>query len=1057
MTGLDFQVVDVKFDKGLETKTQPKLVIPGKWNQLNNLSLQKDKTPRRRDGVATLVAGANGNGLATHNAELLTVAGGAVASVSLGTSPATAVAVGGTLGYVGVSKQEIQRSTGMQDSCDVATGGGFTCYVWRNLDGAAVQQGLNVSLFDETTGAVMLSNATLIANTVGFCPRVVFSGGAFFITYISGTSLRCRVILVTTPTTLGAEVALVTSASLAGLNFDSCAQTLTNPGAFVVYGWTDTVTSVRCLHVKQVAGVPSVDLGPSNVFAEASLPIATLSALSCAPFNSATMGVFALSTGAAALSGLAGVLLDSTYTATAGPSQLDATTPTIAAQNHVTAVLTTGGMQVLWDSANSYNTAAFSPLRSVLVSASMGALAGPVTIISSASFGGGATEAAGPQGPFIAGKAFVSGLNAFLPVSIAENYQGAAFISPNGLRVTNNQQNSLFVLDVTGASSGTAPVVVGKALYGAYGVAAVNNNKPRVSTPCSTPAVTGGFALACTERTLLSFVDGFNLSPTGVVRLTLAPNTTVAPIRVQLGESTYFAGGSPTAYDGQSLTETAFHVFPEGVSLELVGGGGAMTAGVHQVVVIAEFIDNAGQRYQSAPNLPVSITTALNDRIRVRAPSLLLSQKSGIRLVAFVTQAAGTTFNRVGSIGAGAAGTANDPTASTTTLALVDQADAVYAGNELLYTQPDTAGTALPNIAPGPMSSMVVHQNRLFFDRADQPGQFAYSQPYENNVGLQFNDELTGTVDSTGGGIVGWASMDEKLVLFCARRPYVIYGAGPDSSGAGSAYADPQELPSDVGCSEARSILKTPVGVMFKSLKGWYLMGRDLVCRYIGAGVSQYDANPVSSAVMLADQQECRFGSTSGVQLIYDYVDDQWSTSTISAGVAPYAVADAAWWPTGGYYASISLTQALNHDTPGVYLDSPGGNNAAPIVTTGRTAFLHPGAIKGFQRVRRLLLTGTCTTAPTSTLNIAVDYDDAYGGAAPGAYNFSTVLSTIVFPAGMPIDVRTKLRRQKCDSIAFTFTDTPTADSPGVNFQALAMEIGMKRGVNKLPSTQSVG
>lgn len=1068
---LDFQTVDVKFTQGLDTKTQSKLVVPGKWNRLDNLTLGVDGTPRRRDGVAALVTTGNGNGVAVHGTELLVISGGTVASVS--TAGTAAVNnQSGRLGWVGVGKTEIRRSTGMQDSCDVATGGGLTCYVWRELDAAATQVSLNVTVVDEVTGAQLISAASLRTSATAFCPRVVWTGDSFIIAYIDAGRLLGRAVVGTAPGVLGGEVAIEPGPGLASLNFDMAA--IVNGvgnGALIAFGWTDGVTSVRCVSVAVAAGLPVVAFGPTNLVTEVQLPIANLCGLAVAKVSTALAGIFTYGFGATAMAGVAGVTTNGNSVVQTAATQLSAAiTPTVNNPCHIAACAFSGGFAIVTDNQSSWATAALLPVSKITCDATLGTLV-TSTLVNSASFAGAATDPAGPKGPYIAGKPFVSNSTLLVPVCVMENYQGAAF-SSTGTRVTNNMQNTFFVMDCTSIVA----KVVARALYGGYGVAALNNNPPRVSTACSTPALSaGGFAIACTERTLLSFVGGFNVSPTGVVRLTLTPNSTVAPIKGQLGESTYFAGGNIAEYDGAGVSESSFALFPEGISVEVVAGGGAMTAGVHQVVVIAEYVDNMGQRHQSSPSLAVSATTAANDRLRVRVPSLLLSQKSGIRLVAFITQAAGLSFNRVGTIGLGNMGTANDTTLAFTTLALIDQSDATYASNELLYTQPNQAGTTLPNLAPAPATALGVHQNRLFFDKADQQGQYGYSQQYINNVGLQFNPALGGSVDSSAGAIVGWASMDEKVILFCVNKPFVIYGTGPTPSGGFSNYTDPQEVSADVGCVDARSILKMPHGIVFKSQKGWYMLGRDLIVRYIGAGVEAYNANPVSSAVLLADRQECRFASSSGTQLVYCYElsdpdgDGQWSTSTITAGASPYLIADALWWGTGGYYVSVSLTQGLNKDTAGVYLDVPGTSaTAAAIVTTARTSFLHPGPLESFQRVRWLYMTGSGTiNAGTSspTTRIVVDFDDAYGEVAPGSYHFDVVwgssagLSPV---AGMPIDFRTKLRRQKCKSVAFTIIDTPTWTgaanaNAGINWQALALDVGMKRGLNKLQASQTVG
>lgn len=1070
---LNYQTVDVKFTAGLDTKTQAKLVIPGKWKQLINCTLSTDNTPTRRDGIAVLVAAASSNGLAVHKNELLTISGPTVSSISTGGTD-QAKAVSGKIGFVGVSKQEIRRSTGMQDSCDVATGSGYTCYVWREKTAAAVVTGVRCSLLDQVTGTPLVADFALHTNAAAFGPRVVHceatqgEPACFFIFYIRGTSLYCRTIRVTTPTVVDAEVALITSGSLAGLSFDACRYgsdgSTANSTAMVTYGWADGVTSLRTIQVTQTAGVPGILAGPTDLFLEANMPIASLSAVACAVFSNGLAGAFVFSSGANPFSGTAGVTIDVNWNVITPSALLLPNPPPVAGNCHITAVAIGVRMQLFTDCRSSWATAAIDPITTVIVNSTLSIFSGPGTVVRSASFAGAATDPAGPSGPWIAGKAFVTGTSVFLPVEVLENYQGLA-----ATKASNNEQNTFFLLDCTGAAGGTTAVVVAKALYGGVGVATINNNAPGVSTPCSTPALsTGGNLYATTERTLLSLVGGFNFSPCGVVALTLTPNTTVPPIRAEFGEATYFAGGQLAAYDGLGIAESVFPLFPEGINVEVVVGGGAMTAGVHQVVVVAEWVDNAGQRKQSAPSLPVSATTAANDRLRVRVPSLLLGQMSGVTLVAYITQAAGLTFNRVATVAAGSGGTPNDPTLAFTTLALITAADTAYAGNELLYAQPNIAGTTLPNLAPGPCSVLGVHQNRLWFDKADQPGQFGFSQEYVNNLGLQFNEQLGGTVDTGAGPFRGFQSMDEKQIIFCGNKLFVLYGSGPNAAGGFSNYSKAQPIPSDVGCSEARSILEMPQGIIFKSLKGWYLLTRGLQVRYIGEGVAAYDANTVCAAVLLKTKHECRFSSESGVQLIYSYDDKgeaegQWSTTEyVYGGIMPvsYLVADAIWWSTSGAYVTVSRTQGLNQDTPGVFIDFPSVLGGAPITTTATTAWLRLAIINGFQRVRKMFLTGTCPRNPAGGLSVTVNFDDQYNFFAPN-YQLSVTYGLMfpTFNVGTPVDIRHHLQHQKCKAVSFTFVDVPTADElgnfPGVNFQALSLELGMKRGLKKLPAAQS--
>ena len=467
-----------------------------------------------------------------------------------------------------------------------------------------------------------------------------------------------------------------------------------------------------------------------------------------------------------------------------------------------------------------------------------------------------------------------------------------------------------------------------------------------------------------------------------------------------------------------------------------------------------------------------------NQTVTVTAPTLHLSQKTGITLVLYVTQDAGTIFNRETPM---TAPLANTTAAVSVTFPALAGATSItgVAGNELLYTQPLQAGTTLPNDAPGPTSSLAVHQNRLFVDLTDTQGGYRYSQQVIPGVGLQWNGTLGGTTPVDGGAIVGFADMDDLVLIFCERKIYRVTGTGPTPSGGYDTYSDPVEIPSDTGCSDARSILKMPNGVVFKSDKGWHRVGRDLTVSYIGAAVFAYDAYDVFAACYIEDRKEARFscgfsfhygtGNEIGVMLVYSYLDDQWSVSSIT--VSPAAAADRTllaydgiWWPVLGVYVSISLADGLCRDTPGVFSDQIPSGATAPVVMTARTSFLHLPQLEGYQRVRWLYITGSFTGAPpaVSGLDILVDFDDVYsavtGSTTTGQYTATGTQLAATSGTGRTIDFRHKLHKQKCKSVAFTFTNSTSFSSwAGITgLEAMALEIGAKRGVNRLSAAQTV-
>ncbi len=1075
---LDFQTVPVAFTQGQDTRTQQKLVIHGKWLSLINYSLSADNTPRRRDGSAQLVAGTIANGLALHGSELLAVAGQQLSSYSPG--QAAMEAKTGEMSFVSVSKTEVQRANNMQDSPDCASGvsgsGTYTAYVWRDLTQFGVATGINCTVVDETTGVKLLDNVQVHAGAGAFCPRVVFASGSFFFFYIEGAVLYGRCLTPSSSLSLGLETLLVNSGNLADINFDAC--DASGGGVFdvmVVYGWADGTTSVRSIGILGVGNTPSIVKGPTNLVANATVAIANVQGMCCAAYtlpNPSSLGCFVLHTG-----GVSGVVINASWAVTTAVTALDAFSPS-AGYSHICACSTGTGIQVFSDQQAAWGTAALSPIRTGIWNTTLGVVRAAATLTNSASFSAGAAPLArGPQGPWICGKPFAGPQTVatstnhviLLPVCVMEN-AGFGSAAPN-----NNTQCTWFLLDgttgfITGGAKG---VVVAKALYGSYGVPSINSVPPAVSTPCSSPAIGSGFATLVNERTTLVISNGLNVSPTGLCRLTLTPNTTVPPIRAELGPVTYFSGGQLCSYDGSQVVEHGFPLFPEGVGAK-IGAGAGMTDGVHQIVAIYEWFDAQGQRHQSSESLPVSVTAGGgSNQATVKVPSLLLSQKSGVNIVLYMTQAGGLEFNRL-TLRSGHP-VANDTTAAFVTV-VITESDAAIAGNELLYTQPNQAGSTLPNDSPPPCVALCVSQNRLWTLSADAL-EYRYSQELLNGFGLQFNglygdETLGGLLPSDSGGGVTVAPLDEKTIILCGRKLYVVFGTAPESDGSNGTLTEPQEIPSPVGCSDARSVLPMPQGLIFKSQSGWYLLGRDLNVQYIGAGVTDYDSYSVTSATLMHDRQECRFEVQSGVTvgpcLVFSYLVGQWSIfargDTFPASVAAF---DALWYPQLNRYLFLT-TQApvgLFQDVPlfdsdgaatGADPDDFASSSAVSVVKTrGKTAWLKLAALEGYQRVRRIYLTSSPldSSAPVgSTLTIETEVNDD-----------STVIDTVnadlsTLTAMGTIDLRHKLSHQKNKSVSFTFTETPNDFNQNLlaGLQVISLEIGVKKGVFKLPAGQTV-
>jgi len=935
---LDKQVVGVNFNQGLDTQTDKRLVLPGKMVALQNATMSAKDTYQRRNGNTALVSATAISGIAAVGDQLIALDGTTLNSYS---PTAQAMYSAGTADNLALTIGQIVRGTGGQDSYDAATSGGYTCYVWRDFTAAGTISGCKVLIHDESTGTNVLPETFLKTGTTVYCPRVVVVTGAFIIFYANASgpphTLYARVVQTSAPATLGAETSLRTDLTGSIGKFDACAS---GANAFLYYVTNDATTSTRAITVTRSGTTPSVSAGPLNVSSQAQVADTHIGGVAAATFSASLIGVYLVADNGAATPGLWGAVVTSAMASSAAAASKDATASVLSLSN-VTAVLNGSTMYVYSDdfSRDGEGTATARLVRRTGLNSANAITSAATTWINSM------TRPNGTNGPFIAGKAFLVGSTVYVPMFVLEAGTGAL-------------QNSWFLLNDSAR-------VVARALYGTSGPPSTLVNPLGAAIAYSATSI----GLVVGQRTLLSFAAGVNVSATGMARLILDFDAGSPLIRSAIGPALYLANGVLSVCDGDQATEAAFNLFPEVVTTAS-GGAGNVPNGDHGVVALYEWVDGAGQRHQSAPSIPVTLTVAAGPKTcTITVPTLNLSQKTGINVVAYATEAGGTVYYRVNALSSPVANSTTAPTVAIT----YNVNDTLLTAGELLYT----TGNILPNNAPPPCSALAVHQDRIFVNVSDDPFAFQYSQPWVSGFGVQWNETLRGRVESTGGAVSAFASIDDKLIIFRPRRIGVLFGTGPSTTGALNGY-NLQDLPTDVGCSEPRSVLVMPEGVIFKSTsKGWYLLGRDLQLRWIGEGVQQWDSQGVTSAVLLDTIKECRFttNDASGLTLVYHYQRREWSTYT------SFTAVDAVWWPGGNAYVRATATSLIKElpptsagltygDLATTALGAIGGT--APVAQTGsvipmtfRTGWLKPGeALQAFQRIWRVLLTGAAAGYP---------------------------------------------------------------------------------------------
>lgn len=532
---------------------------------------------------------------------------------------------------------------------------------------------------------------------------------------------------------------------------------------------------------------------------------------------------------------------------------------------------------------------------------------------------------------------------------------------------------------------------------------------------------------------------------------------TVSQTASEIGSNLNLSGGFILAYDGYSLVEQGFFLWPEQVVLADQHGGGNMTAQEYFYQVTYEWTDNQGNAFRSAPSIPVSITlTEDNDSVGLAFSTLRITYKTAnpVKIVIYRWSTAQQNYYQVTSITAPIINSLTDDN-----ITYIDTlSDAQILGNNLLYT----TGGVIEDIAPPASDVLCLFNNRLWMIDSEDRNLLWFSKQVIESTPVEMSDLLTLYVaPSTGvqgstGPMTALASMDDKLIIFKETAAYYINGIGPDNTGSNSQYSDPIYITSSVGCTNPQSIALIPTGLMFQSNKGIWILGRDLSTQYIGAPVESYTlGNLVTSVVSVPGTNQVRFSMSTGITLMYDYFVGQWGTFSTNA-VSSVIYND--------LHTYINSYGQCFQETPGKYID--GGT---PVLLSLQTGWMNLAGQQGFERFYEALLLGTYITpfklnvqfafdfSPGITQSVIVtpsNYSPTWGGdqlwgdgQTWGGSQYANVIEERIFP-----------NKQKCSSFQVLITEIydPSLGvqaGAGLTLTGLGLVTGIKRGFR----TQSTG
>ena len=1019
---LNKQAIPVSFGKGLDTKTDPYQVSVGNFLSLSNSVFTTGGRLTKRNGYTNLTALPSGQTtLITLNGNLI----GTGNNLYAYSADTETWLNRGTVQPISLSTQPLVRVSTSQSSPDSAVASnGLVCLAYTD-NGSSYYQ-----ISDSSTGEQIISR-TLIPNT-GAQPRVFVLGVYFIVMTISSANVLQFIAIPTANPASPKVVANVAAGLSSNAGYDAYA---IGNNLYIAWG-TSTDVKVAYMTNGLAISAPTSISGASSTLMSVTADIANLTVF--VTYWAAGDGY------TAAYNTILGQVM--------APTQVIAGT-TI---NELTSVAQSRVCSVFYENVNNYP---YTDSMSDNIRTDFVSMASVTLPTSGVGIGTVGSTVVVLRSVGLASKAFIaSNGSIYMLVEYGDINQ------VNELDDTN--QPTYFLIDGSGNiymrlaySNGggyaTTQVLPNVSLYqGNYYI-------PYLYADFLTTVNKGTNLPSGTPQSAIYTQYGVNLASIGI--------NTSGQYSSEIAGALHLTGGQLWEYDGVKPVELGFHVWPENVKVTTATTGGSIGASTYYYQFTYEWTDNQGNLHRSAPSIPVSVTTTGSTSTNtIHVPTLRLTYKTApnpVRIVGYRWSTAQQIYYQFTSV---TSPIINDPTIDSVTITDT-QSDAAILGNAIIYT----TGGVVEDIAPPSSIASALYSNRLFLVDAEDQNLLWFSKQVIEAVPVEMSDLLTLYIAPTSGAqgstgpITALAPMDDKLIIFKRDAIYYITGTGPDNTGANSDFSAPIFVTSSVGCSNPSSIVLMPQGLMFKSDKGIWLLGRDLSTNYIGAGVEQYNSSTVMAAQSIPGTNQVRFILSGGTTLMYDYYYQQWGTFTNINAISGTLYQ--------GEHTYLNNTGLVFQEEAGSYLDG-----SSPVLMSFTTSWIGVAGLQGFQRFYFLYLLGTYLSPFKLNVGLAYNYNPSalqtilvtpdnyapawgelaqwgstpsWGGNGDGssADHSANVFAVRLFPAN-----------QKCESLQISLSEIydPSQGAPagaGLTLSGMNFVIGTKKGYRTQRANNSFG
>jgi len=1028
------QGIDVSFAQGLDTKTDPKRVAIGKFTVLENTVFQKSGLLQKRNGFKKLTALPDSSySILTTLNDNLTAIGQSIASYN---SASDNWISRGSFDSLSVTTVPIVRNNLNQQTCDSAVSNeGLVCTAYIENNGGVLTNKFIVS--DSVTGQNIMPPTAIpvVSGTVSGGMRVFYLSNKFLILFtnnIAGVKhLRYIAISAIGVSSIIADNQIAASyVEQANLSYDA---TIVGTSLYVAYS---TLSGGQQIAVTVITGtlqpvpVPTAIIGPNpssvSLCADISNPSAIVIYVVWIEGND--FKLFAVD---AVLQQLVGI------------TNLSALAPI---GNNITSIANNGVCSIAGETNGDIWGINFT--YATLTTGS------PFPII---------------RGVGLASKVFAIGDFYYFLAVYSSAYQPTYFLINASVSTENN------------------PVIAAKLAY--------SNAGPALTKGLPGVTVNGDVAqFGYLIKDLIAAVNKDTAVPSGTQTAGIYSQTGINLATLSFGTSKlvtseianvlHITGGFLWLYDGYVPVEHNFFLWPDvgptaspnpintTVAAWSAAGGsmaaqpdGATNTNAYFYQFTYEWTDNQGNAYRSAPSIPIAVTTTgagSTGAVTLTIPTLRLTMKTDnpVKIVVYRWSVRQQSYFQTTSI----TSPVLNSTAANSVIYVDQNSDATILGNNLIYT----TGGVIEDVNAPATDHLTLFDTRLWAVSAEDKNVLWYSKQVIEATPVEMSDLFTvyipPSVSTQGitGPITAIAPMDDKLIIGKDNALIYINGTGPDNTGSNNQYSPATLITSTVGCSNQRSIVQMPKGLMFQSDKGIWLLGRDLSTEYIGAPVEDLTTGAtVLSAVNVPETNQVRFILDTGITLMYDYFFGQWGSFKGIKAVSSVIYQ--------GKNALINAAGQSFVESKGFYLD---GTN--PILMRFTTGPLRLGDLQNYQRAYFFYILGEYLSPHKLNIALRFDYESAPSQVTlitPDNYStpYGSGVSQSPYGEGDPyggpsaIELwRVFLANQRCMAFTIELTEVfdasqGTVPGAGLTISGLNVVCGFKKAYRPQQAATSAG